>query len=306
MKTARLVLLTLLLSAVAAGDGLRIIADVPVDAVYADSVVQVTARRLQTLIGVSRPESLDLYVVATQEAFDTLTGGAIPDWGAGVAIPFKHRIVIKSPRILPGEKPLGELVAHEYGHSVLEQAVRYRDVPRWLNEGLAMYLSAEWSWDDNVAMARAVIGGGAIPLADIEYLNRFPSPKAQVAYSESYLAFKYFVDTYGPSSLRILLGEIASGRDIDAAFTAAIGADTDAFEREFSRYLQGRYNLVSFLFDSNLFWVLLALVVIVGFVIVRLRRRRRIEQLDEYDALHSTDFDYGEEIEKPDEDDPWD
>ncbi|NMC44683.1 MAG: hypothetical protein GYA46_12260, partial [candidate division Zixibacteria bacterium] len=209
------------------------------------------------------------------------------------------------PRITPGDKPLGELVAHEYGHIILESAVRYQDVPRWLNEGLAMYLSAEWSWDDNLSMARAVIGGGAIPLNDIEYLNRFNAAKAQVAYSESFLAFKYFLDTYGASSLRILLAEIASGRPIDAAMTAAIGADTDAFEREFSRFLQGRYNIVSFLFDSNLFWILLAMVVIVGFIFVRLRRRRRIEQLDDYEALHSTDFDYGE-TEKPDEDKPWD
>lgn len=305
MKPAALFLLALIVSTSAAAGGLRIIADVPPDAAYADSVIQVTARRLETLIGVGRPDSLDVFIVAAPEAFDTLAGGAIPDWGAGVAIPHKHRIVIKSPRITPGDKPLGELVAHEYGHIVLEYVVRYQDVPRWLNEGLSMYLSAEWSWDDNLAMARAVIGGGAIPLRDIEYLNRFNAAKAQVAYSESFLAFKYFLDTYGASSLRILLAEIASGKPIDAAMTAAIGADTDAFEREFSHFLQGRYNIVSFLFDSNLFWILLAIVVIVGFVLVRLRRRRRIEQLDDYEALHSTDFDYGE-TEKPDEDKPWD
>jgi len=305
MRRMRGIILALVLSSPAFGSGLRIIADVPPDAVYADSVIQVTARRLETLIGVGRPDSLDVFIVATPETFDTLAGGAIPDWGAGVAIPHKHRIVIKSPRITPGDKPLGELVAHEYGHIILESAVRYQDVPRWLNEGLAMYLSAEWSWDDNLSMARAVIGGGAIPLNDIEYLNRFNAAKAQVAYSESFLAFKYFLDTYGASSLRILLAEIASGRPIDAAMTAAIGADTDAFEREFSRFLQGRYNIVSFLFDSNLFWILLAMVVIVGFIFVRLRRRRRIEQLDDYEALHSTDFDYGE-TEKPDEDKPWD
>lgn len=304
IKTA-VILLAIALSTAATGGSVRIIADVPPDAVYADSVIRVTGQRLESLIGVGKPDSMDVYIVATQGAFDTLTGSAIPDWGAGVAIPFKHRIVIKSPRIMPGDKPLGELMAHEYSHIVLAYALGYREVPRWLDEGLAMYLSAEWSWDDNVAMARAVIVGGAIPLGDIERLNRFPGPKAQVAYSESFLAFKYFLDTYGESSLRILLSQVAAGADFDDALVTAIGADYNAFEREFADYLHGRYNIVSFLFDSNLFWIVLAVIAVLGFIIVRLRRRRRIEQLDEYDALHSTDFDYGE-TEKPDEDKPWD
>ena len=46
-------------------------------------------------------------------------------------------------------------------------------------------------------------------------------------------------------------------------------------------------------------------VVIIGFVIKRLNRKKRIHKLEEYEALHSTDFDYGE-VEKPDEDKPWD
>jgi hypothetical protein len=305
----RLIVLTIWLAlacaATAYGGGIRIAADVPLDAVYADSVIRVTDTRLETMMGLQAPAAMDVFIVTTQQAFDSLAGNAIPDWGAGVAIPFKHRIVIKSPRILPGDKSLGELVAHEYAHMVLASAVGYREVPRWLDEGLAMYMSAEWSWDDNLAMARAVIFGGEIPLSDIEHLNRFTAAKAQVAYAESFLAFKYFLDTYGRSSLRILLFGIASGKSFNDAMVAAIGANYGAFEQEFAGYLHGRYNIVSLLFDSNLFWILLAVIVIVGFLIVRLRRRRRIEELDEYDELHSTDFDYGE-VEKPDEDKPWD
>ncbi|MDD4052677.1 MAG: peptidase MA family metallohydrolase [candidate division Zixibacteria bacterium] len=304
-STAATILLAMLFSTVAYGGAIRVDADIPLDAAYADSVIHVTAGRLEPLVGFGAPDSLDVYIVTTQDKFDSLAGDAIPDWGAGVAIPYKYRIVIKSPRMMPGDKPLGELMAHEYAHMVMAHAVGYREVPRWLDEGMAMYMSAEWSWDDNVAMARAVIVGGEIPLTEIEYLNRFTAPKAQVAYSESFLAFKYFLDTYGKSSLRILLSGIASGQNIDDALVTAIGADYGAFEREFAGYLHGRYNIVSLLFDSNLFWILLAVIAVVGFIIVRLRRHKRIEQLDEYDALHSTDFDYGE-VEKPDEDKPWD
>jgi hypothetical protein len=283
----------------------RILSDIPGDAVYADSVIKVTDGRLRELIGPFSLDSLDVFIVASEARFDSLAGNAIPDWGAAVAMPHRHRIVIKSPLILIGDKSLGELVAHEYSHIAMTDAVRPRRPPRWLDEGMAMYVSAEWGWGDNLAIGWAVAIGSIIPLADIEQLNRFDDDKAQVAYSESYLAFKYFVDTYGISGLNILLRSIKAGRRLDYSFVAATGADQEAFEREFSVFLAGRYNLVTNIFSSNLIWVLLALVIVVGFIINRINRKKRLREFDEYDKYHSTDFDYGE-VEEPDEDKPWD
>jgi hypothetical protein len=283
----------------------NIYADIPNDSVFADSTVRFTAERLVELIGPLDIDSLDIFIVASHKAFDSLAGSSIPDWGVGVAVPFRHRIVIKSPLITVGDKSLGELTAHEFSHIALSRAVGYRRVPRWLDEGLAMYVSAEWGWSDNLAMSWAVVLGSVIPLSQIEQLNRFEGERVRVAYSQSYLAFKYLLDTYGRSGLNILIDQIRSGKAIDQAFIAAIGADLEAFEREFTGYLNRRYNLLTLIFDSNLLWIILALVVVLGFLIVRFNRKRRISRLDEYDKLHSTDFDYGE-VEEPDEDKPWD
>jgi len=283
----------------------RIIADIAADAVYADSVIRVTMGRLSNLIGPIPADSLDVYIVTRIKAFDSLAGPSIPDWGAAVAIPGEYRIVIKSPLILPGEKSLGELVAHEFSHIALARAMHYRPAPRWLDEGLAMYASAEWGWEDNLAMGWAVISGNIIPLSEIEKLNRFQGDQAEVAYSQSYLAFTYFLDTYGRSGLAILLDELGSGHDLDYAFVAATGSSTRAFEREFSAFVHGRYNVITLIFGSNILWVLLAMIIVVGFILNRLRRRKRLREFDEYDKYHSTDFDYGE-VEKPDEDKPWD
>lgn len=282
-----------------------IISDFPGDAAYADSVVRITDSRLRELVGAYQLDSLDIYIVATEKRFDSLAGNSVPDWGAAVAIPVRHRIVIKSPLILPGDKSLGELVAHEFSHIVMARVIRHRRVPRWLDEGLAMYVSAEWGWGDNLAVSWAVVLGSDIPLSDIERLNRFEGNRVRVAYSESYLAFKYFIDTYGVSGLDILLSNIRSGHSYDYAFIAATGADYDAFIREFSIFLTGRYNLLTLIFNSNLLWILLAMVIVVGFIINRIKRKKRLDEFDEYDKYHSTDFDYGN-VEEPDEDKPWD
>lgn len=283
----------------------RIISDIPADAVYADSVVQVTARRLTDLIGPLDIDSLDIYIVTSESRFDSLSGPSIPDWGAAVAIPHRRRIVVKSPLILTGDKSLGELVAHEFSHIALSRALRHQRAPRWLDEGLAMYTSAEWGWGDNLAIGWAVVLGTVMPLSDIEKLNRFSSDRARIAYSQSYLAFKFFVDTYGRSGLAILINGLASGHDIDTAFVAATGADYQTFERDFSTFLHGRYNLVTIIFNSNVLWIALAFLIVVGFILYRIRRKKRFEEFDEYEKYHSTDFDYGE-VEEPDEDKPWD
>ena len=283
----------------------RVQADINTDASIADSVVQVAQVRLNHLIEDFAVDSLDIFIVSSHRKFDSLAGNSIPDWGVGVAIPYRHRIVIKSPLITPGDKSLGELTAHELAHIVLSNAVGFRKVPRWFDEGLAMYISTEWSWSDNLATAWAVVLGGMIPLDDIERLNRFEGEMVRVAYSESFLAFKYFIETYGRSGLNIFLDRIREGRSIDEAFIHATGADHEKFQAEFKIYLSGRYNLIALIFDSNLLWIILGLIVIIGFIIARLNRKRRIRQLEEYDMLHSTDYDYGE-VEKPDEDKPWD
>ena len=301
-----IIFISLILSCLAWGQvNYNILSDNPDEVNHADSVTRATISRLEALIGEFTIDSLDIYIAGSDEVFDSLSGGSIPDWGVGVAIPYRHRIVIKSPSITTGDKSLGELVAHEVTHIALAHATGYRDLPRWFNEGMSMYLSTEWSWDDNLATSWAVVLGGDIELSDIERLNRFEGEMVRVAYSESYLAFKYFLDTYGKSSLNILLDRIKAGDSFDDAFIFAIGASHATFEKEFQTYLRGRYNLIALLFNSNLIWILLAFVVIIGFVIKRLNRKKRIHKLEEYEALHSTDFDYGE-VEKPDEDKPWD
>lgn len=283
----------------------QIKSDIKGDALYADSVINVTRTRLQNLIGPFEIDSLEVHIVASEARFDSLAGNFIPDWGAAVAIPIRRLIVIKSPLILPGDKSLGELVAHEYSHVALAQAVRFRRVPRWLDEGMSMYVSAEWGWGDNLAVSWAVVLGSVMRLSEIERLNRFQGNRVQVAYSESYLAFKYFIDTYGISGLNILLNEIRGGRNLDDAFIAATGLDYGAFEQEFSTFLTTRYNLLTLIFDSHILWILLALIIVVGFILSRINRKKRLAKLDEYEKYHSSDFDYGN-VEEPDEDKPWD
>lgn len=282
-----------------------IIADRKTDSILAVEILEEAIERVEKTLGLSSDDSLAIYIVDSKEKFDSLAGRNIPDWGAGVAIPIRRRIVIKSQRLLTGSKGMRELLIHEYSHVALARYARYHHVPRWLDEGMAVYHSAEWGWQDNLAVSWAAVLGYLVPLPKIERLNSFSGDQAQLSYSESYLAFTYFVETYGISSLHIVLDNYRRNKGNDEAFQNAIGIDYAGFNDEFMTYLNGRYNVVTLIFDSSILWVVMAFVFVLGLILNRVRRKKKYAELDEYEKLHSSDFDYGE-VEEPDEDKPWD
>jgi hypothetical protein len=283
--------------------------DNPVFVQTADSALNEARTRLFGILGDSLRYRPDIYISDNLKQFKELVGTAFPDWGAAVAIPHRRLMAVKSPAHFPLGRSLREFLAHEYTHLALEDRLRHRPAPRWLDEGLAMYISSEWGWEQNLVMTRAVIFGSIIPLDEIEKLNQFSGGKAQIAYSESYLAVKYLLDNYGRESFYIFLDGIAERKSIDQALMAAIGSNYGGFEKEYFGYLQQRYTLMSFFVDTIYLWIVLALVVAVGFIFYLKRRRKYFSRWDDEDRYQSRDFDYGDpdnpEQVEDDEDKPW-
>jgi hypothetical protein len=273
----------------------------------ADSTLQQTRARLQKLLGNELSFSAEIFLADNETVFDSLIGGLFPDWGAAAAIPARKRIVIKSPDSFPLSRPLQELLSHEYSHLALAHRTGLHEAPRWFDEGLAMVVSMQWSWSDNLIMNLAVVTGQFIPLQEIDQVNRFSESRAHLAYSESYLAVQYLFDIYRVEGVNIFLDEIARGASIDRALVASTGSKYADFESEFRVYLQGRFNLVGLLADTMYFWLFLAIITVIGFILWLRKRRAYYRKWEEEERLASTDFDYGDpdHPEDVDDDEPW-
>ena len=302
-KTFVLKIIFILLLAVTAGGQTGFVREYPLYKYYGatgqfqpeiERAVQDARARLITILNDTLRYQPDIHVAHSREDFARLTGTAFPDWGAAAARPFERMIVLKSPAHFNVGKPLAELVKHEYAHLALADRVNGQWVPRWLDEGVAMYVSAEWDWTDNLAMGRAVVFRSILALHDIEKLNTFGEGQAQTAYAQSYLAVKYLLDRYGVGPFNVMLDQFRRRATVDQALTEAIGATYIEFEEEFHTFLIGRYNLLSLFTDTYFLWIFLALVVIVGFVLKTVRRHRYYKKWDEEERYQSTDFDYGD------------
>lgn len=275
----------------------------------AESTVVQARQRLIDILRDSLDYQPDIYLTSDQVRFNQLIGEKFPDWGAAAAIPVRHQIVLKSPKLFGTGRPLGELLAHEYSHLALAHRTGFREPPRWFDEGLAMYISMEWGWSNNLAMSRAAVFRQFIELREIDRVNRFSADKAQVAYSQSYLAVKYFLQQYGHEGVNRFLDEIARGRSTDSALMASTGSNYADFEKEYFEFLSKRYNFTSLLMDTSYFWIALAFLLALGAFLKFRNRRKYYQKWQEEEKFESKDFDYGdsdspEQIDD-DEDEAW-
>jgi Peptidase MA superfamily len=280
--------------------------DHPAWVAKADSLLPIVSARIRDLLGDSLRYLPEIYIEESAESFKARIGGSFPDWGAAAAIPLRRMIVLKSPVISPSGKSLEELMAHEYAHLAVSDRCGLYSPPRWFDEGVAMFVSSEWGWDDNLAMSKAAVFGDFIPLAEIDNVNRFGESRAHVAYAQSYRAVEYMERNYGKDGLRLFLQTIALGQSVDSALVVSVGSTEAGFQAELFDQLHSSYNITTLFMDTIWLWLFLAALVVIGFIVQRFRRRRYEKKWEREEILQSTDFDYGVSPEEPDEDDePW-
>jgi hypothetical protein len=273
----------------------------------ADEILLYARQQVIKLLKDSLDYKPSVYLLDNLNDFNNLIAGKFPDWGAAAAIPEKRIIVVKSPEKFNVNKDLKELLVHEYVHLITAHKAGYREVPRWLDEGLAMYISMEWSWSDNLAMSKAAVFGNLILISEIDKVNRFNENKAQVAYATSYLAVEYLVDAYGSNAVNNLLRYIFEGKSIDSALNSAIGSNIDEFQSDLDGEFDRRFNIASLFMDTLFFWLFLAFIVVVGFFINYRRRQKYFKKWDEEEKYQSSEFEYGdsENPEQSDDSESW-
>ncbi|MGI8928199.1 MAG: peptidase MA family metallohydrolase [Candidatus Limnocylindrales bacterium] len=202
------------------------------DEAFAQSAADVANTAIDeaaALLGSTLPAPVDLFVYATQEA---LLEAVAPN-RENIAGQAHSTIATMFVWVPPDQDPgfSAVVVAHELTHLVFNETTDnpYHGPPRWLNEGIAVYLSEGYSLEWSSVVNSAARDGSIIPLDGLA--GFFPSPDDQftLAYGESVSAVDYFIRNYSDQTLWDLVRSYAQGLSDDDAFTAATGGDVAAF-----------------------------------------------------------------------------
>jgi hypothetical protein len=182
------------------------------------------------LLGVTETEPVDFFIYADRDAFyDALGPGTRENVGGQANSEIRTLFANIEPSSID-DPWVDNVVPHELIHLVFDTAVDnpYHFPPRWLNEGLATYLSVGYDAGDRAAIDRAASAGTLIPLEGLT--AQFPTGAGfGLAYSEAVSAVDYLVREHGQDTLVSLVKSYADGKTDDEAFEGAIGMDVAAF-----------------------------------------------------------------------------
>lgn len=184
------------------------------------------------LLGVTEVAPVDFFVYDTSEALYGAMGPGTRENVGGQANPLIRTMVgVIRPDDVDSDW-VDVLVAHELTHMVFADATDnpFRQPPRWLNEGLAVYLSEGYDVGDRAQVADAAARGELTPLSAIAGLFPTTYSRFSLAYAQSVSAVDFFIETYGRDTLVRLITSYRDGVTDDEAFEAATGADFRAFD----------------------------------------------------------------------------
>ncbi len=263
-------------------------------------VLEVAALRLNKILGISFTDTIDVRIVQTQEEFDGLAGGKIPEWGAGAAIPGRNLIILREPMMNRYPGNTADLLQHELAHIALSRRAKGAHLPRFIDEGFASWFAGEWTFSQVTTIAAAQITKSLLPLRDIDDVNRFHQGEANLAYAQSYVVVNYIFKRFGELAFTDLVDSLAAGRNMSEAFHQTLDISFWRFEADYRKFLSDNYTLFAILADMSGLWVILAIIVVLGWLLIRKRKKHAYDRWKDEEKLQSTDFDYSGS-----DDEPW-
>jgi hypothetical protein len=211
--------------------------------------------------------------------WDSLTGGHVPDWGAGVAVPGQDRIVLPAFGGKTEPLQLGGILRHELAHMALHRYLGRAALPRWFDEGYATWASN--GMDANAAwmLRMAFLLHRAPALDSLELEWPVGETQARVAYLLSTSAVSLLAERTGETGLRLLFLRWRETGDLDSALRRAFGITFAQFEREWRQEVRRRYGWPVLVSDTLVFWLLAAPLLLVLLLVRRRRDRERLARL---------------------------
>ena len=189
-------------------------------------------KKLADFFGKAPEELLVIKATVSIEAYKAATGR---DWWYYSVI--KGDSITFSPIFVLYKRGLSNIaIPHEYYQWSIQKITRY-GAPRWLEEGMASYLSGEGKIlldqmyefkNDDIEMTLERIE---------EVLQGEPARKeSRIAYYRSYRMVKKLIDTYGVEKLRDVILAIGYGQTVGDAFESTYGVGMDDIMKVATEY----------------------------------------------------------------------
>ena len=145
---------------------------------------------------------------------------------------------------------------HELAHVALEDAVLGQHVPVWFNEGLAIGLAGENSFERQDVLWHATVYGNLLPLADLD--RSFP---------------RFLMRRTDRARFVAMVQRIREGQTFERSLGDAYSSDLRKLEFQWRSEVERRYSVIPILAGGGIIWV--GVIVVLGWGYVRKKRRAK-------------------------------
>ena len=198
----------------------------------------------------------------------------VPDFVVGIAFQQMNKIYIFKYKT--GNYPFqsfDQVYAHELSHIYLFKSTEVI-TPRWFDEGVAMRLSGEWGYQDEIyltfALLDSIFSDSGIDKIENNFSGFESESKASYAISRAFVRDLFKTN----EDLRSFIKEIKEDNSFEKAFISRFGANPKLYFKYWVKQIPFWSPLIFFVsFPNNLFY--LAMIILIIAFIVRLRERRK-------------------------------
>jgi len=237
----------------------------------------------------SRPFSV--YITSNMDDFYKKSKGPVPEWGIAVAKLNPDRIILKTPGIANiSFVRMKEVIKHELNHIYLYRIPQHYLMPSWFKEGMAMRSSNEFSLLHKIEISKSIWRKQTIPLQHLQNISNYSRGRIKLAYGESAAAVEALEYYYGNNILNDILKFMRSGLDFHQALQASSNYNLLDFQINFEIYLEKNYNWVFLLRATKFIYVILPIILIIGFIYHKHRGKKIMKQWEIEEDLENSEW----------------
>ena len=226
---------------------------------------------------ITRPYSI--YITSNMDDFYEKSKGPVPEWGIAVAKLNPDRAILKSPGIANiSFTRMKEVIIHELNHIYMFRIPNYYSMPSWFKEGMAMAVSNEFSLLHKIEISKAYWQKQTISLQRLQTMGIHTKGKIKLAYGESAAAIEALQYYYGEDTPLHILDAMRNGEEFIVAVESTINEEYIEFQINFEIYLEENYNWVFLLRSTNYLYVILPIILVLGFLYRNHRNKLKLKQ----------------------------
>jgi hypothetical protein len=194
-------------------------------------VGQDTLTRMGSLLGtqVDFPVKVFLYKNAS-DMQPVLLGGQLSPQAGVITL---GEVVVSDTAVVARDVSAPDILRHELSHIVMHSAVSgpFRNLPAWLEEGVAVYGQSEPLPDMTSALEAAIKSNRPFTIRALSSASVAESGgNVGLFYGQSYSIVRFLIDGYGEAKFRDLLAAFREGSRTDDALIQVYGFDQDGLE----------------------------------------------------------------------------